>query len=165
MKGSHIRTILAGIAGGLAMNLMMALTFGLIGFGVDGDGIIMSSPIQSKKLIAVWMEIEPLPLVVSRPAPIVLGIIIFGIAHACLYRWLSPAWAAGTVRRGLSFAMLVFVMTFVFWEFFTPFNQFGEPLRLIAIELCFWALIALADGLAIAAIMERRASCKQEEAR
>jgi hypothetical protein len=46
-------------------------------------------------------------------------------------------------------------MTFLFWEFFTPFNQLGEPLGLIALELVFWALIALADGFAISAIMER----------
>jgi hypothetical protein len=49
-------------------------------------------------------------------------------------------------------------MTFVFWEFFTPFNQFGEPIALIVIELTFWALIALADGFAISAIMERGAT-------
>jgi len=59
------------------------------------------------------------------------------------------------VKRGLSFGLLVFVMTFVFWEFFTPFNQFGEPIGLIAVELFFWALIALSDGFAIATIMER----------
>jgi hypothetical protein len=41
-------------------------------------------------------------------------------------------------------------MTFLFWEFFTPFNQLGEPLPLIAIELVFWATIALAEAFAIA---------------
>ena len=34
MKRSHSRTILAGVGGGMAMNLAMLLTFGLIGFGV-----------------------------------------------------------------------------------------------------------------------------------
>jgi hypothetical protein len=37
----------------------------------------------------------------------------------------------------MRFAGLLFFMTFFFWEFFTPFNQFGEPLPLIALELCF----------------------------
>lgn len=36
------------------------------------------------------------------------------------------------------------------------FTQFGEPLRLIAIELIFWAVIALTDGFAISIIMERK---------
>jgi hypothetical protein len=154
MKISHIKTILAGISGGFAMNLMMLITFRFIGFGVNGNGILLDPSLQSKKLIAVWTELEPLPLVVDQPAPIILGIIVFGILHAYFYRWISSAWPSGILRRGLSFALLVFFMTFVFWEFFTPFNQLGEPIGLIAIELCFWALIAVADGLAISVIME-----------
>lgn len=120
---------------------------------------------QSSKLIAVWTEIEPLPLVVNRPVLIIFGIIIFGVLHAYLYRWISSAWPTGVVRRGVSLSLLVFVMTFLFWEFFTPFNQLGEPLWLIAIELCIWALIALADGLTISAIMERGVSNQQVEAK
>jgi hypothetical protein len=156
MKATHSRTLLAGIAGGLAMNLVMLLTFRVIGFGINGRGILLNPSVQSDKLIAVWTRIEPLPLVVSRPMPIVLGIILFGVGHAYLYRWISPAWSMGILRRGLSFGLLVFLLTFLFWEFFTPFNQFGEPLCLIALELGFWALIALADGLAISAVMEQR---------
>jgi hypothetical protein len=158
IKKSHARTIVSGIAGGIAMNVAMLLTFRLLGFGVTGDGVLLDPSLQSRKLIAVWTEMEPLPLVVSQPAPIILGIICFGIIHAYLYRWISPAWPAGSIRRAASFALLVFLMTFLFWEFFTPFNQFGEPLGLIAIELVFWAVIALADGLAISFIMERGAS-------
>jgi len=155
MKTSHIKTILAGVAGGCAMNLMMLITFRFIGFGIDGGGILLNPKFQSRKLIAVWTELEPLPLIVNQPLPIILGIIGFGIVHAYLYRWLCPSWPAGVDKRALRFALLVFVMTFLFWEFFTPFNQFGEPLGLIAIELVFWGLIALADGFAITAIMER----------
>jgi len=155
MRTSHARTLLAGVAGGFAMNLMMLLTFRFIGFGVHGGGILLDPGLQSRKLIVVWTELEPLPLVVSRPAPIILGIIVFGIIHAYLYRWLSPSWPEGFAKRGLRLAAIVFLMTFLFWEFFTPFNQFGEPFGLIAIELSFWALIALADGLAISAVMER----------
>jgi hypothetical protein len=157
MKKTHRRTLLAGVAGGIAMNVAMLLTFRLIGFGINADGILLDPSVQSSKLIAVWTTIEPLPLVVNRPIPIILGIILFGMVHAYLYRWVSPAWPAGIVRRALSFALLVFLMTFLFWEFFTPFNQFGEPLGLIALELCFWAVIALADGFAISTIMEREA--------
>ncbi|MEZ4484472.1 MAG: hypothetical protein R2864_07705 [Syntrophotaleaceae bacterium] len=154
MRPTHGKTVLAGVLGGMAMNLAMLLTFRLIGFGIDGNGLLLKASIQSRKLIAVWTEIEPLPLVVTRPAPIIAGIVLFGVLHAYLYRWISPAWPVGVVRRGLSFALLVFLLTFLFWEFFTPFNQFGEPLRLIAVELGFWAIIALADGLAIAWVME-----------
>ena len=155
MSPSHGRTLQAGIAGGIAMNLMMLLTFRLIGFGAHGEGILLNPALQSRKLIVVWTVLEPLPLVVYNPWPIIGGIIGFGVIHAYLYRWITPAWPAGVSRRGCRFATLVFLMTFAFWEFFTPFNQFGEPLVLICLELLFWSLIALADGFAIALIMER----------
>lgn len=158
MKPTHARTIMAGIAGGLSMNVVMLLTFRLLGFGWNGGGILLESPAQSKKLIAVWTEIEPIPLVVNEPAPIIIGIMLFGVIHAYLFRWLSVAWPNGIVNRGFRFAGLVFVMTFLFWEFFTPFNMFGEPLHLIALELVFWGLIALADGLSIAVVMNERTS-------
>ncbi|MEZ4599821.1 MAG: hypothetical protein R2940_08530 [Syntrophotaleaceae bacterium] len=153
MKPTHGKTLLAGMAGGLAMNLTMLLTFRLLGFGWNGDGILIESPLQSPKLIAVWTQLEPLPLVVDKPASIVLGIVLFGMIHAYIFRWLSPAWSGGIIKQGLQFSGLVFVMTFLFWEFFTPFNLFGEPLLLIALELVFWACIALADGLVIAAVI------------
>jgi hypothetical protein len=155
VKPSTIRTALAGVAGGMAMNVTMLLTFRLLGFGWTGNGILVNPDLQSSKLIAVWKEIEPLPLVVAKPSPIIVGIILFGVIHAFVYRWLSPAWPSGVLRRGLRMAGLIFLLVFLFWEFFTPFNLFGEPLLLIGLELVFWALIALADGLAIAIVMER----------
>jgi len=146
--------ILAGLAGGLALNLVMLLTFRLIGFGWNGGGILLDPTLQSPKLIAVWMQLEPLPLVVSKPAPIIVGLFLFAIAHAFMYRWLSPAWPVGLTARVWRLAVLVFFLSFCFFEFFTPFNQFGEPLPLIGLELFFWALIALAEGLAIATVFE-----------
>lgn len=159
-----LRTLLAGIAGGLAMNLAMLLTFRGIGFGWNGDGILLTSPMQSQKLIAVWTTLEPLPLVAFNPAPIVGGLVLFGIGHAFIYRWLSVAWPPGVLPRALRFAGLLFFMIFVFWEFFTPFNQFGEPLALVALELVFWGLIALAEALAIAAVTERGTDGRQPSA-
>ncbi len=134
----------------------MLVTFRLIGFGWNGDGILITSAAQSSKLIAVWTKLEPLPLVVANPPPIVFGLLLFGIGHAFVYRWLSPGWPAGFVARGLRMAGLIFFMTFLFWEFFTPFNLFGEPIALIALELLFWAAIALGESLTLAGIIESR---------
>lgn len=151
-----LKTILAGIAGGITFNLAMLLTFRGIGFGWDGQGILITSAMQSPKLVAVWTSLEPLPMIVANPAPIIAGLVLFGIGHAFVYRWLSPAWPAGIRPRALRFAGLHFFLTFLFWEFFTPFNQFGEPLPLVALELSFWAIIALAEAFVIAAILEPR---------
>lgn len=149
-----IRTLIAGIAGGITMNFVMLLTFRAIGFGWNGDGILLTSSIQSQKLIAVWTKMEPLPLIVANPSPIIGGLLLFGIGHAFVYKWLSAAWPPGIMPRALRFAGLLFFMAFLFWEFFTPFNQFGEPLPLIALELSFWAAIAIAEAIVIASIME-----------
>lgn len=137
------------------MNIVMLLTFRAIGFGWNGDGILLSSPIQSPKLIAVWTTLEPLPLIVVNPAPIIIGMVLFGIGHAFIYRSVSISWPAGILPRAIRFAGLLFFMTFLFWEFFTPFNQFGEPLPLIALELLFWAAIAIFEAFVITAIIER----------
>jgi hypothetical protein len=155
-KAPLVRTLLAGLAGGLAVNLMMLLTFLLMGFGWHGDGFLLNPAIQSGKLIAVWTKLEPLPLVVTNPPPILMGLVLFGLLHSFIYRSITPAWKEGVWARGTRFSLLILVMAFLFWEFFTPFNQFGEPIRLIAVELVFWATIALAEGFVISAIMERR---------
>lgn len=136
------------------MNVVMLLTFRAIGFGWNGGGILLTSSIQSPKLIAVWTKLEPLPLVVANPAPIIAGLVLFGIGHAVVYKWLSTGWPPGVLPRGLRFASLLFFMTFLFWEFFTPFNQFGEPLPLVALELSFWAAIAICEAFVIASIIE-----------
>jgi hypothetical protein len=153
MKTTHRKIILAGVAGGISMNVMMLLTFRILGFGWNGDGILITASSQSQKLIAVWTKLEPIPLVVNTPAPIILGITLFGIFHAYLFHWVSASLPKGIFKAGMWFSMIVFVMTFLFWEFFTPFNLFGEPLHLIALELLFWWCIALADGLAISVII------------
>ncbi|WP_312914769.1 hypothetical protein [Candidatus Competibacter phosphatis] len=116
---------------------------------------------KAKSSSRYGQRFEPIPLVVNSPAPIIAGIVFFGVIHAYLFRWLSSSWTGGIVSQGLQFATLVFLMTFfVFGNFFTPFNLFGEPLHLIALELLFWVCIALADGLAISAIIGEKASNK-----
>lgn len=151
------RALLAGLAGGLAFNLAMLLTFRLTGFGWNGDGFLLNTDWQSAKLIAIWTKLEPLPLVVNRPETILPVLVLFSIGHAFVYRWLAPAWPDGVVPRALRYGGLTFFLTFAFWELFTPVNMFGEPLWLVAIELVFWATIAFAEAFAIAWVMEARA--------
>ena len=161
MKTSILKTPLAGLAGGLALNFIMVLTFRLLGFGWNGGGILLDPSIQSHKLIAVWTQIEPLPLIVSNPAPIITGLVLFGIIHAFIYQWLAPAWPQGIKKRAWRMAVLLFSLSFLFWEFFTPFNQFGEPVQLIGLELIFWATIAIVESFVIAAVSEWKPAYKK----
>lgn len=144
------RTVLAaGLLGGLAMNVAMLLSFRLIGFGAEGDGILLSSPLQSEKLIAVWTTLEPLPLVVEKPLVIVAGLMAFALLRAFAYREVAAALPPGWWPRCWRYALALWLFVYAFWEFFTPFNQFGEPLPLIALELGFWAFIALAEAAVV----------------
>ncbi|MFP3889817.1 hypothetical protein [uncultured Ralstonia sp.] len=156
------RVLIAGLAGGLTFNVVILLTFRWIGFGWNGGGFLLTSPIQSHKLIAVWTQIEPLPLVVANPAPMFVVFLLFGLVHAGLYGWLAPAWPAGVLPRALRFAGLNFVLGYLFFEVFTPINMLGEPLVLVLAELGFWAVIALAEACVIAALMERSASSRAQ---
>ncbi len=143
-----IRTVVAGLAGGVALNLSMLLTFRLLGFGWDGNGILLDPRIQNPKLIAVWTTLSPLPRILEEPGWLA-GLMLFGIGHALLYRALSPAWRGGRWSRSFRLGGWIFALTFLFWEFFTPFNLFGEPLPLIGLELLFWGLTAFGEAAAI----------------
>ncbi len=154
MKTSIFKTLIAGLAGGAALNLIMLLTFRLLGFGWNGGGILLDPSIQSPKLIAVWTQIEPLPMIVSNPAPIITGLVLFGICHAFIYQWLAPVWPSTIKERAWRMAILIFSLSYLFFEFFTPYNQFGEPPLLIGLELMFWAIIAIVESFVIAAVSE-----------
>lgn len=57
----------------------------------------------------------------------ILGLIAFSLFHAWLYTRLARSWPPGL------------------WP----------PLPLVAVELAFWAVVALAEALAIVAVLER----------
>lgn len=146
--------VLASVAGGTAMGLAMFLTFRCLGFGPDGDGILLDPRIQSAKLIAVWTSMLPKPRIIESPVSMQAGFIVLAAIHAAVYRSVAAAWPSGILPRGLRLSGMLFGMTFLFWEFFTPFNLFGEPLGLIAIELVFWGIVALSEGFAIVSVVE-----------
>jgi hypothetical protein len=149
-----LKMVLASAAGGLALGLSMFLTFRWIGFG-NGDGVLLDPATQSAKLIAVWTRLEPLPRILTNPLLMQAGFILVAAVHAAIYRSVSPAWPPGVRSRGLRLSALLYGSTYVFWEFFTPFNLLGEPLPLVGLELAFWALVAASEGFTIAAILER----------
>lgn len=152
MSQSLGRTVLAGLAGGLAFVLGTSLTFALLGGSQRGQtGLLFDPASQSPKVIAVWKEIEPLPRVIESPLLILGGFVLFGLVYAFVYRAVSDAWPAGVLSRGWRIAGLVWVGT-VFSEFIGPFNVLHQPPALSLIAWAFWAIAALMEGYAIAAV-------------
>ncbi len=103
MKSSLRKLAVAGLAAGVTLNLIMLLTFRLLGIGWNGGGILLDPSIQSGKLIAAWTQIEPLPMIIANSIPIILGLIAFGLGHAFIYQWLAIAGRESLI--GLNFVV------------------------------------------------------------
>ena len=115
---------------------------------------------QSEKVISVWLEQEPLPAV----TPFWSDVGEIG-ARGVAVQGLLLVWAAGLVLlyalgwsgrggsrwwRGLGFGVVVWVVVFVFFEAWVPFNLLGEPFRLVVVELSLQLATMMLAGIAIA---------------
>lgn len=127
----------------------MIFTFRVIGFGINADGVLLNPAYQSEKLIAVWTHIEPLPLIVTNPVIVSLLFILLAVVHAFIFAVLYQGIPGEGIRKGVNFGLLVWFLSYGFFEFFTPFNMFREPLPLVLMELFFWLVIALSESLVI----------------
>src|SRR5262245_37987186 len=155
MRPGIIRTVIGGLVGGLAFVLGLLLTFAQFSGSRRGQtGLLFDPATQSPKVIAVWKEIEPLPRTLETPLVVVGGLVLFGLAYAFVYRSVSPSWPQGIVSRGWRLALIVWLAT-VFSEFMGPFNVLRQPLTLSVLAWSFWAVPALAEGFAIAYVLDR----------
>jgi hypothetical protein len=149
MNSSIVRTLGAGAAAGAAFALTNFLTFGLFaGAQIGKTGLLFDPATQSPKVIAVWKEIAPLPFIVTKPAVIIGGWILFGIAYAVLYRFIAAGWPSARTSRVLRLATVIWLGT-AFSELMGPLNLLHEPLALSSIEFTFWALAATIEALTI----------------
>src|SRR5689334_3207731 len=103
-----LHQLLAGLAGGIAFSAGNFLTFGLIGSGLDHkSGILFSSSNQSPKLIAVWTQFEPLPLIIRQPLSIPLIFIFFGIIHSTLYNLVVKHLLLPPVKKVIALTLIL----------------------------------------------------------
>ncbi len=148
------RIFLAGIFGGSLLVFSMFYTFYLIGLGFQNNGILLNPTLQSEKLIIVWTKMEPLPLAISNPILFSGGMILFSLIHAIAYHYVSPPWPHSIKSRTLRLFLLIYFLSFVFVEFYTPFSMLGEPVTMLGIELFFWLICAWIESLGIVFIYE-----------
>ena len=107
---------------------------------------------QSPKLINVWTVWEPLPRLTQQPAwAMIAGFLVFTFLHVVTYQRLAPLLpGGGWIGKGLSLGLGIWAFQYGYFEFFTPFNQYWEPLHLIAYQLLLQLIMAQVEGLAIA---------------
>lgn len=152
---SITRTVVAGLAGGVAFILGNVLTFGLLGGARRGQqGLLFDPDTQSPKVITVWKVLRPLPRIIDTPALILVGLLMFGIGYAVLFRVIATAWPPGVHQRALRLALIVWLAT-AFSEFMGPFNVLHEPAALATLGLGFWAVSALAQAYTLVLVADR----------
>jgi hypothetical protein len=157
-KPSMWRTLVAGLAGGVAFALGTFVTFAQLAGSRRGEqGLLFDPDTQSAKVIAVWKQIEPLPRVIQTPAVILVGMVCFGIAYALVYRSVAPAWPAGIHRRAWRLALVIWLAS-VFAEFMGPFNVLHQPLQLSVVAWGFWAVSAFAEAYTLVWVLDRSRS-------
>jgi hypothetical protein len=154
-KPSIQRTLVAGLAGGIAFVLGTFVTFAQLSGSRRGDeGLLFDPDTQHEKVIAVWKQLEPLPRVIETPAVILVGMIAFGIAYAFVYRSVASAWPAGIHRRAWRLALVIWLAS-VFSEFMGPFNVLHQPLSLSVVAWGFWAVSAVAEAYTLVYVLDR----------
>jgi len=143
------RVLMTTLVAGVLMQATMALVWG----NPLTHRIILTPEFgQSQKLINVWTLWEPLPRITQQPAwPMIAGFFFYTLLHVLAYHWLIPLLPGKRwVGKGFSLALGIWVFQYGYFEFFTPFNQYREPVHLIAYELLLQGIMAAVEGLAIA---------------
>lgn len=140
----------AGIGGAVAITVANIVS-NILFFQI-GRPILFENELQSPKVLAVLFEMEPLPLMFTN-GPLYMAIAaVIGVLHGLVFFWIEPALPHGVVKRGASFAVILWALMALYFEFHTPFNMFGEPPVLVAVELGFWVAVTLVQGLVLSTI-------------
>lgn len=113
---------------------------------------------QSPKLIEVWTRLQPLPRITENPPVVMmLGYLLFTLFHVGAFVTLFEALPGrGWLGKGASLGTGILVFQYGYFEFFGPFNQYHEPLRLISYELLLQGLMAFSEALVISWLLTPR---------
>lgn len=141
------KIIRAPLAGLLAFTIATLVSNVL--FFQLGAPVLFDPDLQSAKVIDVLFEMDPKPLMFANgPLYMAYGVAV-GLIHGLVFMMIEPALGKSRRRRGLSFALVLWGLMALYFEFHTPFNMFREPLPLVGLELFFWGFVVLAEGLAL----------------
>jgi hypothetical protein len=132
------------------------LLFGLFMKPVSQEIIFSDSMSQSSKLVGVWTQIEPVPSLSSLAPALIIMPSIATVVFARFYDLLPTQ---DRRLKGLSFGIMLWALVALFFELFTPYGLFGEPLILLAYELTLW-LIGLSTIGTIMGILYGRSGKK-----
>ncbi len=145
MKKSRVAIVLAGLIGGFVGNGVLGVLFTL----PIVKNILYDPSIQSR----LFIEITP-----SRNIPLsVAGLVILSISHGWLFSVYLPSIPGHTWwGKGLFWGLTIWLMYWVFQEWFIYNTLLAEPLALNLLELTLLLAGSLVEGIIIAFILARR---------
>lgn len=146
-KNSAAKILVAGLVGGF------------IGNGVLG-ALFSSPPIQSILYNPEWQSQLFIEITPKRNIPVsVAGLVILSIIHAWLFSILIPSIPGKTwLEKGLFWGFTIWLMYWLFQEWFIYNTLLGEPLVLNVLELTILIVGSLVEGIVIAFFLARKPS-------
>ncbi len=144
-----IKAVISGIVGGLVGNGIM--------------GAIFSSPPITKILYDPKIQSELFIEITSqRNIPIsVAGLVLLSGIHGILFNTFYSALPGSSWKtKGLFWGLVIWLMYWLFQEWFIYNTLLGVPLILNLLELAILLLGSLVEGLVIAAVLHKMSSNK-----
>lgn len=155
------RVVLAALLGYVV--LFTALTF-LLGNPIISDILFTPGAGQSEKVLAVFFAQEPLPALTplwddafnyeqaGRKVAVQFWLFLWMLGIAVIFAIVKESIPGQGWQKGLWLGLGVWLILWLFFEAFAPFNLLGEPFRLVLIELTMQLIATLLMGVTIAFI-------------
>ncbi len=138
MKSNTLKIIYSGLVAGFVSEGILGAAF----TSSPVQSLLYNPNIQSK----LFIEVTPTRDLV----PSIVGIIILSIAHSWLFTVFQKSIPGTTwVRRGLFWGFTIWLMYWVFQEWFIYHTLLREPLLLNMVELIILLVGSLVEGLII----------------
>ncbi len=147
IKNNTVKILIAGLVGGFVGNGVMGALFS----STPIRAILYNPEWQSR----LFMEITP-----NRNIPVsVAGLVILSVIHAWLFSVFMPSMPGKTwLKKGLFWGLTIWLMYWLFQEWFIYHTLLGEPLILNLLELFILLLGSLVEGIIIAIFIARKPS-------
>jgi hypothetical protein len=151
MTRSPLKIALAGLLGGFVGNGVLGAIFS----SPPIKSILYNPEIQSQLFIEITLK---------RNIPVsVTGLVVLSVIHSWLFSIFQPSIPGITwFRQGLFWGFTIFLMFWLFQEWFIYHTLLGEPLILNLLELSILLLGSLVEGVIIALFLARNAAPARE---
>jgi len=142
-----LKIVVAGLVGGFIGNGVLGALFS----SPPIQTILYNPELQSQLFIAITPK---------RNIPVsIAGLVILSIIHAWLFSVLMPSLPGKTwLKKGLFWGLTIWLMYWLFQEWFIYNTLLGEPLILNVLELTILIMGSLVEGIVIAFFLARKPS-------